>query len=458
MHAPDRHAPSLTEQLARYWSAARFGDLPPAVVDLCKRSLLDTLVVGRRGAQAAEPDLVARAALRFAARDCGVSTLWGTSRKAGPAIAARVNGTASHALELDDFGGCGHSGACVVPAVAALAEALGADGATVLRAVAAGYDVAARVLEGAGGYRPHNERGWHSTGTCGTFGAAAGAAVVLGLDAKRTAWALGIAGSLASGTWAFLSDGAATKRFHPGMAASHGVEAALLADAGMTGPRQILEAGHGGFFGVFCGPETTPQATVQKLGTDFRIAATGVKLYACCRGIHSCVEALLDLLAGRAIRPEDIEAIVVHGAARTVRQFSNREIASMLDAQFSLPYSLAVTAIHGEATLEQFSPLRTAEPAVRALMQRVQVLGDTDLGPYDEPSVEVRLAGGNSIQRHVPVAKGSYLRPATSDEIARKHEAVARDVMGDRLERLRTAISRLEQVSDFREVSALLEA
>src|ERR1019366_512959 len=187
---------------------------------------------------------------------------------ATPGIAARINGTSSHALELDDFGGCGHSGACVVPAVCALADAVGADGKTVLLAVAAGYDLAARVLDGAGGYRPHKDRGWHSTGTCGVFGAAAGAASVLKLDALHYAWALGIAGSLAGGTWAFLADGATTKRFHLGKSAESGVTAACLAEAGMTGPRQLLESPYGGFFSLFSGPEANPDATVAGLGSN----------------------------------------------------------------------------------------------------------------------------------------------------------------------------------------------
>ena len=102
-----------------------------------------------------------------------------------PSAAALVNGTAAHAYEFDDFGGCGHSGAVVVPAVCAIAERVHADGRSVLVALAAGYDVAARVTSGAGGYRAHNDLGWHSTGTCGTFGAAAGAARVMGLDPAR---------------------------------------------------------------------------------------------------------------------------------------------------------------------------------------------------------------------------------------------------------------------------------
>jgi 2-methylcitrate dehydratase PrpD len=451
-------SPTLTEQMASYWSNVRYEELPPEIVNLCKRSLLDTVVVGRRGAETPEAQVTARGSLRFVPVSGSTSTLWGMSRKATPGLAARINGTSSHALELDDFGGCGHSGACVVPAFCSLADAVGADGRTVLRAVAAGYDVAARVLDGAGGYRTHNDRGWHSTGTCGTFGAAAGAAALLGLDADQTTAALGIAGSLASGTWAFLADGDTTKRFHPGMAAENGVKAACLAAAGMTGPRAVLEATYGGFFSLFSGPEAKPEDTVADLGTNFRIAGTGIKIYACCKGIHSQIEALLEIVVPRKIQPLDIDTIVVHGAPRTVRLFSNRNIESVLNAQFSLPYSMAVAAVFGEASLDQFVPPQTRNTEVNRLMSRVHVRGDRDLGPFDEPEVEVRLVSGETFMNHVPVSKGVFSRPVSTEELFRKHQVLGESVMGEKLSLLRKALNQLEQIKDFREVSSLLEA
>jgi 2-methylcitrate dehydratase PrpD len=451
-------SPTLTERIASYWSNVRYEELPLEIVNLCKRSLLDTLVVGRRGAETPEAQVTANGSLRFVPAAGSTSTLWGMSRKATPGLAARINGTSSHALELDDFGGCGHSGACVIPAVCSLADAIGADGKTVLRAVAAGYDVAARVLDGAGGYRSHNDRGWHSTGTCGTFGAAAGAAALLGLDVKQTTAALGIAGSLASGTWAFLSDGAATKRFHPGMAAENGVEAACLAAAGMTGPRAVLEAAYGGFFSLFSGPEAKPEDTVADLGVNFRIAGTGIKIYACCKGIHSQIEALLDIVVPRKIRSIDIDTIVVHGAPRTVRLFSNRHIESVLDAQFSLPYSMAVAAVHGEASLDQFVPPQNYNPQVRRLISRVDVRGDRDLGPFDEPGVEVGLVSGETFMNHVPVSKGVFSRPVSTEELFRKHQVLGEPVLGEKLSLLRRALDHLERIRDFQEVSSLLGA
>jgi 2-methylcitrate dehydratase PrpD len=449
---------SLSERLAAYWSRARVEDLPAPVVAMAKRLLLDTLVVGARGGDSEEAGAALRAVRQATGAGRGEAVLWGTPDALPPGPAALVNGTACHALEFDDFGGCGHSGAVVIPAVCAIADASGASGAAVLRAVVAGYDVAGRVLDGAGGYRPHNERGWHSTATCGTFGAAAGAAAILGLDAERFAWALGIAGSYAAGTWAFLADGASTKRLHTGRAAESGVVAAYLAQAGLSGPAAILDAPWGGFFSTY-GGECDPPAAVKGLGERFRILDSGIKLYPCCRGLHSSIEAFLELMRRERFSHRDIEAIVVHGADRTVRQFSKRDVATVLDGQFSLPYALAATAVAGAAGLEQFVPLNAADPAIRALMDRVEVRADRPLGPYEEPDVEVRLASGAVLSAHVPIARGAAARPPSDAELLAKHEAIGPPVLGRRrFDELRARIDRLEEVADFRDVSRLLSA
>lgn len=232
----------LTEQLGRAWSGLSYSDLPSSVVGSCKEHVLDTLAVAVAGASTPEARRAA-AALAGPGGDgrTGV-TVWGTDLRVAPSQAALANGTAAHARDFDDTGGVDHSGAVVIPAVLAAAEASAADGPTVIAAAVAGYDVGYRILLALGGYAVHNGRGWHSTGTVGTFAAAAGASKCLGLGAEQFGHALGIAGSFAGGVWAFLADSAMTKRLHAGKAAETGLEAALLAQAEFTGPGQIMEA------------------------------------------------------------------------------------------------------------------------------------------------------------------------------------------------------------------------
>ncbi len=449
---------SLTEQLAGYWSRARFEDLPEPVVARAKSVLLDTLAVGVRGAASEVTLAVRRGASALLETNNGPASVWGTNETLPVAAAALVNGTASHAWELDDYGACGHSGAVVVPAVSAVAEKIGASGREVLLAIVAGYDLAARVTEGSGGYRAHNDSGFHSTGTCGTFGAAAAVASLLGLDSARYTSALGLAGSYSGSTWAFLVDGAMSKRFHPGRASENGVSAAYLAASGLGGPRFILEAPWGGFFRTYVGEAATPEVTLAELGQEFRIMRTGQKPHACCRALHSSVEALAELMREHRIAAEDIERLIVHGAERTVLQLGKRDVETLLDAQFSMAYSLAVVAATARSGLDEFWPLRTRDPQVRALMDRVEIVADRELGPYDEPELEVRGRQGEVWRKHVPVPRGAPQRPMDLEQLLAKTEDVAAPVIGKRrFSDLKDAVLSLERCRDFREVTALLK-
>jgi 2-methylcitrate dehydratase PrpD len=383
--------------------------------------------------------------------------LWGRKETLPAREAALVNGTASHALELDDFGGCGHSGAVVIPAVLALARREGITGRDVLTAIIAGYDVAARVVEGAGGYRYHNDLGWHSSGTCGTFGAAAGAAKLLALDRERYADALGVAGTFTGGIWAFLADGAMTKRFHPGKASETGLSAALLAQSGMTGPRQVLEAKWGGFFSTYARDIATPAATLKGLGSEFRIARSGMKPYSCCRGLHATIDALFEIMHETGAHAEDIERMVVHGNEQNKVQFDRPEIGTLLDAQFSFQYVLAVGADSGRATLDQFVPPRTNDAQVQKLMRIVEVAADREQPPATYPPLEIRLRDGRTIERHVKFGKGAPENPLSDPELRRKVESQVEPVLGAaQCKALIACVQGLDEVKDVRELLRLV--
>jgi 2-methylcitrate dehydratase PrpD len=450
---------TLTEQLAAHWARARFEDLPAESIRLAKRFLLDTLAAGIAGSGSEVVTITLRAAHAGLETASGPSAIWGRDIALPPPHAALVNGTAAHALELDDFGGCGHSGAVVIPTVCALAGRGGVSGKNGLTAILAGYDVAARVLEGAGGYRPHNDLGWHSTGTSGSFGAAAAAAKALRLDGERFADALGIAGSFTGGIWAFLADGAMTKRFHPGKAAENGLSAALLAQAGMSGPREVLEAKWGGFFSTYSRGIATPEATLRALGREVRIDRSGMKPYACCRGLHATLDALFEILREAGVGARDIEAMIVHGNEQNRLQFDRPHIGNLLDAQFSFQYALAVAAVNGRATLDQFTPPQLADPEVRRLMACTRVLADREMKPGEYPPLEIRFTDGRAIERHVRFGKGAPENPLTDEELQRKVVSLVEPVLGaQRCAALVDCIARLERLADMRDLIALLVA
>src|SRR5688572_13305334 len=242
----DRSAvPAATREVASWIASLRYEDLPQRTREVIRGALLDTIGCGVYGYRTPW----AKTLLEWARAGGGKSesTVWGEAKPTlRAADAALVNGTSIHAFELDDYHQAKlHAGAVVIPAAVAVAEKLGSDGRALVTAIAAGYEVMIRsslALDPSAA----RLRGWHITGICGPFGAAAACAVLMKLDAERTAWALGLAGTQGAGLWAFNADGTMSKRLHAGKAAHSGVLAAELAQLGFTGPTQIYEYHDGG--------------------------------------------------------------------------------------------------------------------------------------------------------------------------------------------------------------------
>jgi 2-methylcitrate dehydratase PrpD len=261
--AATAQAPSLSEALAGWAAALTWKRLPSEVVVMARRILLDTLGCALHGSTTPEAKALARA--RADLGGSGPCTVWGTRGGAPPQAAALLNGAHAHMRELDDIGGGGHAGACQVPAVLAAAELAGGDGRDVLLGLVAGHEITSRLTDAAS-YDVMTLRGWHTTGVYGSLGAAVAAARALRLDASRTAHALGLAGSYTGGTWAFMADGAMSKRVHPGRSAEIGLTAAVLARRGVTGPREVLDAPWGGLFATYAPGESDARAPLAGLG------------------------------------------------------------------------------------------------------------------------------------------------------------------------------------------------
>ncbi|MHB8730787.1 MAG: MmgE/PrpD family protein [bacterium] len=458
LHGEEYHvgAGTLSGALAEFGHMLRLEAVPSAVTAHAKLLLLDTLGAALAGVDTAEGRAVAAAARRFAG-ERGPCAVWGTRARTTRAAAALVNGTVAHAQELDDFGGCDHSGAVVIPAVLAACEGRRPSGARILEAIIVGYDVALRCLEAAGGYRAHNGRGWHSTGTCGSFGAAAAVAKVLGLGALQTAWAIGLAGSFTGGTWAFLGDGAMSKRYHPGRAAETGVIAGFLAEAGFTGPGYVLEAGWGGFLPVYAAEDARPEKIRDGLGTDFKILRSGVKPYACCRDIHSVLDFVLDLRRREALAADAVEGIEVRCPRGIVQMLGNAAPATRLAAQMSMPYGIAVAWMTGRALVEEYEDRWLADAGVRAFIPRVKVTADAALAEGTEPYITVTARDGRRFAGRVPFARGAPENPLPYAEVAEKYNILAsRALPAAEVARLKDAVLSLEDRGAASEMLALL--
>lgn len=422
----------ITMELAGFIAALKPADIPSDTRAVLKKALVDGLGCGLYGLTTPW----GRIMRDFAHERQGPpeAGLWGGQARVSVGNSVLAAGTAIHSFDFDDHSRAKiHPGAVVLPVVLAMGEQAGADGATVMTAMAAGYETMNRISQGANPGRARM-RGWHLTGTTGTFAAAAAASVILGLDAATTASALGLAGTQSAGLWAFTADGGMSKRMHPGRSAEAGVMAALLAARGFQGPRYILEAEDGGF--LFAMSDTPrPAAVTQSLGTLWHTDATCFKPHACCGSNHACVDAALLLMREHGLKPEDITRVVagIPSVVQTQTGFDYRG-DSVLNAQMSLRYNIAVAMIDGQAYLEQFAPERIAEKQVFDLSQRVEIEIDADIdraypGIYGG-KVTLVTRQGRTVSRQVDYSRGMPENPMAHDEIERKYLSLASAAVG----------------------------
>jgi len=368
-----------TRELAQWVSRLKYSDLPPRTREVVRILLLDSAGCGIYGYATPWAKLLLQWA-KAGAPAKGEATVWGeTAPSLRASDAALVNGTSVHAFELDDYHQAKlHPGAVVIPAAIAMAEKLGSNGEQLVTAIAAGYEV---MIRSSLALNPSATRlrGWHLTGVCGPFGAAAACASLLKLNEEQTAWALGLAGTQGSGLWAFNADGTMSKRFHAGRAAQSGVMAAELAALGFTGPTQIYEFHDGGVLKAFS-DASDPAPLTRDLGKVFHLDATSIKPYSCCGSSHSYVDAALELRR-RLGAAWDAKRPVRLGMAKVVQVQCGFDYApsTALNAQMSLRYIVAAALMEGHALPPQFSDAKIADPVLTGIAQRMQCEHDPAL-------------------------------------------------------------------------------
>lgn len=444
MNAASSRTPEYSRELVHFLHGLRPQDLPAEVLDRARYFLLDYLAVTVRGSREESARCVQRMIQRTVpptpAAKC--ATIIGTPLRTLPGYAALANGTASHGIEHDDThsGGSIHLGTTMYSAAFALAETMPETPPDAfLTATVAGYEAAAR-LAMALQPKEHYALGFHPTQTCGVFGAAVTASKLLGLNADQTLASVGIAGSMAAGSMEFLAEGAWTKRIHPGLAARNGMEAALLAAEGFTGPRHIFEGRDGFLHGYSRNP--VPERLTAGLGNSYEILHTAVKPHACCRYMQGPIDAVLALVRKHSIQPQQIRQIEIGVLeagwsiiAEPRKQKYNPE--SVVDAQFCMPFGAAVAAICGAAGLDQFTLEQIRSPRIREMMQKVCLTRDPRLEetfPREWPArATIELQNGEQYENFVRYPKGDPENPLTWDEMAAKFRSLAGAVLpGDR--------------------------
>jgi 2-methylcitrate dehydratase PrpD len=355
----------------------------------------------------------------------GGASVVGRERGRAAETAAFVNGGLSHIVEMDDVdrGSVLHPGAVVIPAALAVAEIRAKSGRDLLSAIVAGYEVAIRIGEAVG--KKHYFY-FHNTSTCGVFGAAAAASWLLDLDEERIVWALGNAGTQASGLWEFNAEGAMSKHLHAGRAASNGVLAALLAERGFTGPSRILE-GERGFFRATA-PDADPDVVVAGLGRrKLKIHGVSLKPHASCRHTHAAIDCALELRP--RIGAGAIEAIEIDSYGATLALCDRPMPSTPYEAKFSLQFGVASALLRGDAGLGAFAEDSIRDPKTRALASRVRVRVEPDIEaryPAQWPArVRVRLENGEILAAETSHPRGDPENPLSRCEIEEKFSRLA---------------------------------
>src|SRR6266403_463464 len=453
---------TIIDGIAERVAAIRYEGLPAEAVRWAKAAILDTVGVTLAGA--AEPCAQIAAGVLGLGQAGGECLIFGSDRRAAPLDAALVNGTAAHALDFDDVSNSlgGHPSAPILPAVFALGEVLDCTGRDFIAAYVAGFETETRI--GRGVHFHHYEKGWHPTATLGVFGAAAACCHLLGLDREKTAQALAIAASLASGIKANF--GTMTKPLHVGHTARNGLFAAMLARDGFTANPAALEHKQG-FLLVFNGAGTfDAEIILRDWGEPYDIVrpGLGVKQHPCCGSTHPAIDALLLLRAAHDIAPERVARIDSWTHPRRLAHTDRPDPQSGLDAKFSVQYCLARALLHGRIMLEHFEGEAFREPQARALMGRIHAAPHPEMGPAsgEHLGAEVRVTfdDGRTIAQRVGSALGRGPdNPLPPEALTGKFaNCAARALPPAQVTQLRQNLLQLDEVPSLRAVTAVIAA
>jgi 2-methylcitrate dehydratase PrpD len=421
-----QHPNNPTRQLAAWVAQLRYEQLPERTKEVARCAILDTIGCGVYGYRTPWARLLLDWAR--AGGNKAEATVWGDAAPSlRAADAALVNGTSSHAFELDDYHKAKlHAGAVVVPAAIAMAERLSATGTQLVTAIAAGYEV---MIRSSLALNPSATRlrGWHITGVTGPFGAAAACASLLGLDAEQTAWALGLAGTQGAGLWAFNADGTMSKRFHAGKAAHSGVMAAELAASGFTGPTYIYEFEDGGVLKAFSDASDVAPLT-RDLGRVYHLDENVIKPYSCCGSTHAYVDAAL-ALRRKLGAPWDSARPVRVGTSKVVDVQCGFDYtpSSALNAQMSLRYIVAAALIEGQALPPQFSDEKIADPKIVTLARKLELVPDPELDklyPANFAGWVAALHQGEWVRVDIRNPTGSSEAPIDANGITEKFRGI----------------------------------
>jgi 2-methylcitrate dehydratase PrpD len=453
-------AQTVLEQIAERIVSFDLKAITPQAIMLSRTAIIDTLGVTLAGA--IEPCTTNLLRTPGVASAPGICTIFGTAQKTSALDATFINGTASHALDYDDFSQPmgGHQSAPLVAPLMAIAEERGASGLELLQSYVVGIETEIRLARAVNFY--HYDKGWHPTATLGVFGAAAAAGHLLKLNAKKQAIALAIAASFASGIKANF--GTMVKPLHVGQCARNGLLAVLMADAGYDANPEALEH-HQGFFNAFNGEGNYDASLIfENWANPLEVLSPsmGLKQFACCGSTHPAVTMALQLRQQETFSPQDIEKVDIMPHRRRLPHTNNPDPQTPLAAKFSVQYAVARALVDGAVRLDDFEGEAHFDSKVRAIMAKTTATPHPDM-PDDSPDqfgaeVIVALKDGRTVSRRINslVGRGGDY-PLTSDELWEKFNDCAKRVLpANDIAALFAKLEKLEQIKNIRELTPFL--
>ena len=459
----------LTAHVGRFVTTTTYEQIPEAVIELGKKSILDGLGLALAGSRA-ETGSISRKFVERSGVCNGKATIIGSAQKTSPRFAALVNGISIHADDFDDtqlaaakdrvYGLLMHPTVPVLPAIFALAEQRQASGKEWMLAYHLGAEVECKIAEAIA--PRHYQDGFHTTGTCGPFGSAAACAKLLKFDLLKTQKAFGLAASQSAGLRENF--GTMTKPFQAGHAAESGVVSAELVELGWTAAEQILEADRG--FLRAAGGSYDPSTLMDRLGNPWTFASPGVSLKPYPSGslTHPAMTELARLIDVHKIQAAQVEKVDVGANHNMTTTLLHHQPKTGLEAKFSMEFCVAILLLEHKAGLGQFADKVVQRPDVQAMIRKINFYVDPEAesAGYDKMTsiLKIHLADGRTIRGRADFGKGSPANPMSFDEAASKFRGCAEfaEWPKAKTEQIIAFTKSLEAAPDVSALSPLLSA
>lgn len=453
---------SVMKKLAGYIAASPRQALPEPVAEVTKHHVLDTLAAMISGARL-PPGKIATSFVK-ALGGTREATVVGSKIVTSAVNAALANGMLAHSDETDDSHAPSltHPGCGIVSAALAMAERCGCDGTSLLRAVALGYDVSARLSLSL--HSVEFRSVGHMTHCFGpTFGAAAAGAALARLSSDQARHALSYAAQQASGLSCYMRDQDHVEKAFDfgGMPARNGTAAVTMVASGCTGVEDVF-SGELNFFHAFdesrrIGKSPEPEVLVRNLGKTYEIMNTNIKRWSVGSPIQAPLDSLHELIRGESIKADDIEKLVIRVSTTGANTTDNREMPDIC-----MQHMCAVMLIDGIVTFEAaHDAKRMRDRGVLALRNRIELIADEELQellPARHGIVELTLKGGRQLRHHTSAVRGTAQNPMTRAEVDEKcYHLMAPRLGKKRARALCDAVWRIEKLKDVRALRPLLQ-